>query len=208
MKSSYILIKKKKLYKFLKAVIKLIIDFYDELNKKDNEIALLKRKLKEAEKQSASDRATGLLNKEAFKDRVTQMTSPSEDSLVIIDIDNFKLINDEHGHNFGDKIIERLAEILKQSLHGDDLIGRFGGDEFILFLRNVNAEIALKLIEKLRKKCESNEFPIKFSAGITEYNPNISYDENFKVADQALYESKEHGKNNSTILLHDHNKTI
>lgn len=123
-------------------------------------------------------------------------------SLMLIDIDNFKTINDTYGHDFGDKIIVELVRILKDEMRQNDLIVRFGGDEFILLLPNtvLNSaqHVALKLIKHINhiNTLKSKKLQFTISIGCAEYkNEEKSIEPLIKRADIALYEAKKLGKN-------------
>ena len=119
-------------------------------------------------------------------------------SMIIIDIDNFKQINDTYGHKMGDKILSNVANILKDSIRRNDLAFRYGGEEFLILLPDTKLKEAIKIAERIRKnipqkiKLENKEVTI--SAGVGEYKGEEST-EFFKKVDKALYEAKIKGKN-------------
>lgn len=159
--------------------------------------------------QSSVDSLTRLLNHEAFYAELEgKMRKFAEDrvpfSLIIIDIDNFKKINDTYGHAFGDEVIRRIAEIIRDNkgLHG--ICARYGGEEFALILPKEELNDAIIQAERIRREFEKAEFcteegvrnHFSISLGVAEYNreyPTASAF--FEMADKALYEAKGTGKN-------------
>ena len=166
----------------------------------------LESQRQEFEFRSKCDLATGLLNKDTFRFEVenylTERNRDIMDGMVVIDIDNFKLINDSFGHLVGDEVIVRLAEMIKE--HFDqDICGRFGGDEFMIFIRQVDNVEQIELrVEKLREEFAKLQFGRNgtihntVSIGVS-YNHGIhaSYNTMFTCADEALVKAKEYGKN-------------
>ena len=126
-------------------------------------------------------------------------------SIVMVDIDDFKQVNDTYGHAVGDEAIILLAKELEKDIRDSDIVARFGGEEFVILLYNANLNQALKISDKLRKKVENLEIDsfkrkIKFtvSMGVAQFNTKI--DDNviantIKRADDALYVAKNSGKN-------------
>ena len=127
--------------------------------------------------------------------------SASELALCIIDIDNFKKINDNYGHVVGDEVLRKVSELLSQILRASDFIGRYGGEEFILVLQETCLEDAFEICERMRKQIESKKFRVKdeiftvtISTGIAQYK-NHSLEDLISVADLKMYEAKRRGKN-------------
>ena len=153
------------------------------------------------------DRLTGFLNKNATEQYVRRTLTrlareETLSALLIIDADNFKAINDNFGHLFGDAVLTDMAMAIEKSFRHTDVMGRIGGDEFIVFFRNLPSLELLKqrtqdLIDTLTKDYESEGKKIHFSVsiGIALYPTHgHSYDELFTHADRALYDSKQRGK--------------
>ena len=120
----------------------------------------------------------------------------------MIDIDCFKKINDTYGHLMGDRVIKALAYLLEQRFRLTDYIGRFGGEEFMLVLPDINVNDAGNLINNLRKafaaiefKEDDIKFTVSFSAGVAESSGMTSFIEQLKCADEALYRAKARGRN-------------
>ncbi len=122
-------------------------------------------------------------------------------SIVIIDLDNFKTINDTFGHANGDEALKKLAECMKKEKRNPDIIGRYGGDEFVILMPETNSENACAFMERLRVKVQMLNFvknlEITISCGIAESSPDSedSSSELMRKADVALYEAKSAGRN-------------
>ncbi|MBI9012697.1 MAG: GGDEF domain-containing protein [Clostridiales bacterium] len=119
-------------------------------------------------------------------------------SVLMMDIDNFKKINDQHGHLYGDQIIKKIALLLNESTGDDDVLGRYGGEEFIAILNNADFERSIKVAEEIRTKIENlkidNETKVTISIGIAFYN-NDTAENLIKKADDQLFHAKKLGKN-------------
>ena len=164
-----------------------------------------KRKELEQETAATRDALTGVFNRAVFKYHVEMHMSENEEledsTLLLLDIDNFKQINDTYGHAEGDHVIKQLSNALMKTFRRKDLLGRFGGDEFMVFLKNVtNREVINRRIEEFCAEFKKNsEYQCTCSIGIaTAKKENFSYEEVLKKADDALYRSKKDGKNRYT----------
>lgn len=160
--------------------------------------------------QAETDALTGLLNRRAIINFLEhEMSKPYNEttafSLAFIDCDNFKAINDKYGHETGDQCLVNLSDALNKNLPKSAIIGRYGGDEFIVLLPNSNQFQSLNNFNKLKNKLLpvfSGENLINFtiSVGIaTRSKTTKSYKEVLKQADKALYQSKDNGKNNISV---------
>ncbi|MBE8168776.1 MAG: diguanylate cyclase [Shewanella sp.] len=131
----------------------------------------------------------------------------SASSLVMLDIDHFKSINDRFGHQVGDVVIQRVAHMLSQSLRETDCAGRYGGEEFAVVLANTDSKDAMNFTERLRKQIEQVEFTaegetfhVTISFGICDLNDSIKDSISWlSFADKALYRAKLNGRNRSVI---------
>ena len=154
------------------------------------------------------DSLTSLLNRRAFlhhakKEIETARHSSGSFSIVLIDIDKFKLINDNLGHAAGDEVLLQFAVTIKNQLRQNDIAGRIGGEEFALLLSGTGLDEALILAERLRSTIENSpanyqgkEICYTISAGVAEYNRSITnLDQLLKKADDAMYEAKNKGRN-------------
>jgi diguanylate cyclase (GGDEF)-like protein len=155
------------------------------------------------------DAYTGLYNKRFIINELENISriarrSGRVFSIIIIDIDTFKQINDIYGHLSGDEYLKSIADLFSQSLREQDIAGRIGGDEFLIILPETTIDGALQLAVRIRKNVEEFvlnylNFKIKttISAGVCQYENSIKdVNELLDIADQALYEAKRSGKNN------------
>jgi len=154
---------------------------------------------------ASTDALTGALNRRAFIDLFNQTlaTGPSRTvlTLLLLDIDHFKNVNDTHGHAVGDKVLKEVVSVLKRHCRGDDMLARFGGEEFSLFLSTPTRAVADVCAERIRKAVEeyafSEECDVTISIGLIEVEPDaaVSFDQWYSAADRALYAAKTKGRN-------------
>jgi len=180
---------------FITLLITLIVILY---------IKSIHRKL---HKLASYDALTGLPNRRTFHNQLEYLISHKDRrhqnmSLVFIDIDDFKVINDVQGHEVGDKALVLVAATLEGALRKTDFIARWGGEEFIVLLIDTSFESAKLIAEQLRVKIETNNSlaqqvkkKITISLGVTQADDDDDADSLFKRADKALYEAKNTGKN-------------
>ncbi len=146
----------------------------------------------------AYNRATAI---EKIKAELRVLEEYEECALIVLDIDNFKNINDTYGHVYGDAVIAMAAGSIKSILNEDDILGRFGGDEFFIFVRNIKRdELEVKLenirLAMMKMRIDKNdENDISCSMGVAMGYAGVTYEELFTEADSALYAAKEKGKN-------------
>lgn len=155
-----------------------------------------------------TDPLTKLYNRAHFDEVVNfivkhQRKADTDFVLVITDIDHFKSINDTYGHQVGDEALVSVANTLKDSLREDDLIARWGGEEFVIMLKNVTLDEAKTIIEKVRASVEKNKIndtiSVTASFGITKYILGEDIKKTFKRVDDALYEAKKSGRNRAIL---------
>ncbi len=115
-------------------------------------------------------------------------------SLLLIDIDDFKKLNDKFGHLYGDKILKRVAKFLTGSVRDFDIVARWGGEEFAIILQEATLEQAKSKAETILKNAQK-KLPITFSIGVIASNPKYSAAQLFKKVDKAVYQAKKSGKN-------------
>lgn len=128
-------------------------------------------------------------------------------SVLLLDIDNFKKINDTYGHLVGDKALVTVASLIKERLRDIDLIGRYGGEEIVIFLLGANKNSAYNVAEEIREKIFSTPIKVKsnkkinisVSIGVAELTKEKKLEELIKKADQAMYRAKKSGKNKTVI---------
>ena len=160
-------------------------------------------------RDAETDKLTGLLNKTAFEKSVgeyLETLSPEEMSaMFVIDMDNFKKANDVYGHQFGDLVLKVFAAELRRIFNGDSAVGRFGGDEFVILLKNLadkdfafeKAREAINMARGL--KFSGREAELSASVGISIFKGGKSYSEAFAEADKSLYIVKSHGRNGFSV---------
>ncbi len=164
----------------------------------------------ELQKMADTDALTGLNNRRMIDKLVRTALLHAEAfniSLIlgIIDIDDFKYVNDTYGHSVGDKVLVTIAGILKERIgkFNSSMVGRWGGEEFLFILPNITMDDAVKLLDDIRKSVEKTEFEEvghrTISVGLTAYESSDSADDVFQRADEALYEAKGTGKNKICI---------
>jgi len=172
---------------------------------------------KQLKLQAATDALTGLHNRHHFnltlKDAFMLEPAPNY-ALLLMDIDHFKHINDDFGHEVGDMVLVQLASLLKQKLRDDDEVFRWGGEEFVIFIKNCDMHNAWRIAEKLRESIAHMEMPfsrqITASFGLAIRLPSESFGEWFLRADMAMLSAKASGRNrieiaklsNSTVPKH------
>lgn len=174
--------------------IKIIGTMKDITEEKEKEQKLLDRAQKDGMTHLLNHAAT----KKAVQEYLLQKSFRDPCVLMILDLDNFKIINDTRGHLFGDKVLIGVAEVLKQNVRKVDILGRIGGDEFLILLKNVQKEIVIKRAGRILKcvKRVSKEVKVSCSIGISFTSNRLeSYNDLFKEADTALYEAKRNGRN-------------
>jgi|FLOH01.1.fsa_nt_gi diguanylate cyclase (GGDEF)-like protein len=124
-------------------------------------------------------------------------------SIILLDIDNFKLVNDTYGHLLGDNVLKHIAIILKRNTRNIDLVGRWGGEEFLIISKETDLNGASELAEKIRRSVESSKFEkvnhLTVSIGVAQIKENETIDELLKRVDDALYEAKEAGRNKVVV---------
>lgn len=154
--------------------------------------------------QANTDTLTGLYNRRRAMDYLNEVLTPSATScisLCICDIDFFKKVNDNYGHDMGDVVLKSIARTMKTTLLGQCLIARWGGEEFLLVFPESNGDNALILLENLRNKIKSlkfnsdkESFSVSMTFGLTEYDFRSDINTVIKEADEKLYHGKENGR--------------
>lgn len=163
------------------------------------------KKLQRLERNAMIDRMTGLLNKDTVEDRMEAICQVETGFLCVLDLDSFKLFNDLYGHDMGDQVIVTFSELLKNNMRSEDICGRIGGDEFLLFAKNMRTENELRLftarinqdyLEMMDKLFEGSlKFPTGVSIGAAAVPVHgRDYRKLFHLADQALGTVKQTGK--------------
>lgn len=169
----------------------------------------LKHNQDNLKEKASKDGLTGIYNHalliELFEKEYLKAKRASESlAFVMLDIDHFKLVNDTYGHTGGDIVLQELVKILNNSIRENDLVGRYGGEEFSIVLGKATCEDTFDICERIRKNVESHDFQIgeltihvTISVGFyyKASEDTISSSEMIKLADEALYKAKQSGRN-------------
>ena len=163
-------------------------------------------------KDSETDFLTQLPNRSFIHWKYSQLSNEHDHvSIVIADIDNFKELNDTYGHLFGDDVLKVIAKELNKNLRSIDLVGRWGGEEFIFILPDTNAQQAQEIVDRIRENIAkipftssstSKNFNVTVSFGVSDSDlANVSLEDILINADQALYNAKANGRNQVVVHL-------
>ncbi|MBD1584063.1 GGDEF domain-containing protein [Pseudoalteromonas sp. S16_S37] len=178
----------------------------DRINVLESKVNTYKKRLSEQRFKSLLDGLTKLPNRAAFDDRFNQEfhlfgINKGDVTLVVIDVDHFKSINDKYGHSAGDKTLQVIARALKKAIRKTDFIARYGGEEFVLLMPGMHLQHAKPPLEKLRNVIKSIPFKFKetqvqitISLGATQFKDGDTPLSAFDRADSALYEAKNSGR--------------
>ncbi len=170
--------------------------------------AQLDQQSQELQALSQLDRLTGAFNRMGIENSYKRIVSGQKSKfvgLIVIDIDHFKRINDHRGHDAGDEVLKDVVERIQRSIRDHDVLGRWGGEEFILLTPNIGVDNVYGIAEKLRTAIADKEFmpekPLQVTAsfGVAVIHPDEDLQEAFKRADEALYKAKAQGRN-CTVL--------
>ncbi len=182
-----------------------------DLNHMNDEVCSLKSEMENLSVVAQTDQLTSLFNRRAFEDQIqvhmeNYEQNQTASSLLVVDIDHFKLFNDTHGHLVGDKVLAYVALALKKSVKGTDFVARYGGEEFVVLLPDTHLDDALIVAEALRKKIADKKLttgkekkhslgPLTVSVGVATLNNSDDRESYFIRADEALYRAKSSGRN-------------
>jgi two-component system cell cycle response regulator len=172
------------------------------------------QRLSTVKKEAFYDTLTNLFNRRHFEERLSAETqkafeSRSNLSVIMVDIDHFKKVNDTFGHDGGDKILREIASLLKNSVRQHDTVARYGGEEFVLLLPGAPLDPTNMVAERIRRSVENTPFDmgqtqihITISLGISNFPTHRmkSKEELVKMADLALYDAKKGGRNRVCIF--------
>lgn len=173
-----------------------------------------------SEMESGRDVLTRLLNRRFLPTVLSREISharanSSTFAIVLLDVDYFKLINDTHGHDAGDAVLQQLSSVLINTCRSGDFVFRMGGEEFLLVLVDIELDAAKVVTEKIRKEIEKELFTlannqkvnVTASLGLTMYEGHPDYDVLLQLADKALYDAKHAGRNRVAIRTRDEQRT-
>lgn len=170
--------------------------------------ATLALKSRELEELSVTDRLTGVANRFRLDDVLVQEVERTGRyhtplSIMIIDVDRFKLVNDRYGHQVGDLVLKEFARLLRDNIRATDTLGRWGGEEFLIICPGIEVHSAEQMAEKLRTRIVAHQLgPVKdqtASFGVAQYRQGESPEDLVRRADQALYRAKDRGRNRAEI---------
>jgi diguanylate cyclase len=163
----------------------------------------LKSKLEMVEAEANLDPLTDLFNRRSLERALKEFftlckQSKMSFSLVLIDLDDFKYVNDNYGHHVGDLVLAKVAKVLRTNMRAKDIVGRWGGDEFVVIMPNTDLENAKKVLERIKLQIEKMEilaegkrFKVSISAGVVQCGENFqSLLDMIKEADRLMYEDK------------------
>ncbi|NPA52804.1 MAG: diguanylate cyclase [Aquificae bacterium] len=185
----------------------------EELHRYHQDIEKLKEELNQAKTEANIDFLTTLYNRRRFERALLDMLKDYKErkypfSIILLDIDDFKTINDKYGHPVGDLVLKEVANILKNYLRANSVSARIGGEEFGILLPGVEIKDAVKIAERLKHIIENRHIKtdgtfIKFTAsfGITQAKEGDTLNSIIERADKALYKSKQTGKNRISVEL-------
>ncbi len=186
-------------------------DHSDEVTVLGKKIEKLERELEKSKEESKEDFLTKLYNKRALDEymniKEAEFERYSRDfSIVMFDLDYFKKVNDDYGHDAGDAVLSAFGKILKNEARTVDVVGRFGGEEFMALLSETDSNGGSIFAEKVRVKVEKSRFMYKgkrisvtVSCGVSERKNNSSLSSTVKLADDALYKAKKDGRNRVVV---------
>ena len=205
---------KSTLFNEIVPAIKTLLDNTDKLQQDTvsatGELDKLKHDLEQANQIAKTDFLTNIPNRRGLFETAENLINQSKEhqldfSLVLIDIDFFKFINDQYGHLIGDSVLRYLAKLLEKETKGKDYVARLGGEEFVILLTDTNLDNASTFADNLRIKIEETSLKVKnrtdkleltISCGVCAYHEGEHIENMIDRADEALYKAKNNGRNN------------
>ncbi len=164
-----------------------------------------------SEHLASRDHLTGIYNRRYTQNAIIETVEEKRleetpHALALFDIDDFKYINDTYGHMCGDYVLKKVVTIISNTIKEHDILGRWGGEEFVLFMPSINLDDAVELVDSIRKNVSAalftydyNTFQLTITAGLATFDESSDYDQVFSLIDEALYEGKNNGKNQVVI---------
>lgn len=164
----------------------------------------LSHKSRELSDLACQDQLTGLLNRRGIPkwvdDTTGQLTSHQLVTLIVFDVDQFKTLNDSHGHTYGDNVLKELATIASDCVSEQDVVVRWGGDEFLIICPDTTQQQAVSLAERLRARFADSDLGFACSFGVARTAPTDDFATNLDRADRALYDAKSGGRNRVNVF--------
>jgi diguanylate cyclase len=183
----------------------------EELARTKAQLTEVATELERSESQARTDPLTGLFNRRGMDELIVREIARARRtktpfSVALLDLDHFKKVNDEHGHDIGDKALLHLTAVAKSGIREVDVVCRYGGEEFVVVLPGAGADGAQFVIDRMRGMLEktplaagSLKLQLRFSAGVAELGPSDTGATMLKRADQALYDAKRAGRNRVVV---------
>lgn len=179
---------------------------HEHLSAAQQEAEQLRAELEAQRREAMIDPLTGLFNRRAMDHHMEYLWEEDQDlSVLVMDIDHFKRINDSYGHAVGDIVIRNVADVVRKCIRGEDIAVRYGGEEFLVLLPNTQLEGAITVAEAIRRRIEALRLvrrndsfaldPFTISLGVAKRRGNDDRDSLFERADKALYHAKSNGRN-------------
>lgn len=184
-----------------------LLEMRERVEEAEQQIARLQVELAQASEMVRHDALTGVLNRkgldEAFEREVGRARRKNAPMcLAMLDVDNFKTLNDTHGHDAGDQALVHLARVVRETLRPQDTLARYGGEEFVIVLTDTHLEDAVRAMTRVQRELtrkfflhRNEKILITFSCGVAEMGSDEQPDDAIKRADQAMYLAKRAGKN-------------
>ncbi len=197
---------------FVEGLSELGKNMTEELKKAQQKIDSLNAELKNAVESLSTDTLTQVGNRKAFVEDLSRIIEAGKDKplpivLMMIDADNFKLLNDEYGHLAGDKVLYFLAQSIKSIIRSGDKVYRYGGEEFAVILNRCDLDHAFPIADKIRSKIEHSHLiyagktiHVTVSIGVTLHRHGDTHDTLIERADDALYRAKKARKNCTVVF--------
>lgn len=188
-----------------------IKDLSDRLAAMETELDSAKQQLTKSQAKAMVDSLTKLPNRGAYDAYIEKefhrfQRYGGQLSLIVCDVDKFKNINDNYGHQAGDKVLQLISRQVKKGTRQTDLLARYGGEEFVVILPGTDTQAALQVAEKIRKEVANSPFHFKgvrvqitISCGVASFTEGCTHQQVFERADKALYQAKENGRNQCTV---------
>jgi diguanylate cyclase len=182
----------------------------EQLKRSGQEVQSLTQRLEQAQTEALLDPLTGLNNRRGLERAIVEVGGiPAGCALLLADIDNFKTINDTHGHLLGDKVLRAVAQVIRSCIKGQDIAARMGGEEFAILLPETSVQGAAALAEKIRhaiskisiRRIDRNEYVgnVTLSVGVADTQTGDTLESLAERADAALYAAKRGGRNRVSV---------
>ncbi|MEH6649402.1 MAG: diguanylate cyclase [Motiliproteus sp.] len=185
-------------------ILALFVLLSRQIRKQEATALQLVKTNKELDLVSKTDHLTGISNRQFIESKINELMSKAKRhnrpfSVILLDIDHFKTVNDTHGHAIGDQVLKRFSQILTSRIRATDMAGRWGGEEFLIACDESDLQTATQLAEILRQDIQNHDFglqaPVTSSFGVTQFRAEDSFKTLLKRIDEHLYLAKDAGRN-------------